>query len=139
MNLMRFQVRFQLMQGWITGYESVAKQPNYYMLHLWINISGPKHITEYVFWKMYLLTWISFRNTVCSSLGFTTLIQEWFHTSVSNLGRINRSGVDILFLGMTQRSRAFLWWDPWRANHGPPLIVYFVFTYRLDLEIFKRD
>ena len=35
-------------------------------------------------------------------------------------------------------------WDPWfddslEGNHGPPIIVYLIFTYRLDLEIFKGE
>lgn len=84
MNLMRFQVRVQLMQGWIAGCENLAKKPDYHTFCLWIDIPVPKPITEYVFWKMYLLAWVPFRYAICSSLRFTALKAGWFYTLFQN-------------------------------------------------------
>lgn len=121
---MRFQVGDQLMQGWIAGCESLAEQPDYHTLCLWIDTPDSKPITEYVFWKMYLIAWVPFRYTICSSLGFTALIAGWFYTSVPKLRGINWSDVDIWFLCLTQRSLvSFIWWQPW-SKSWPPHELY---------------
>lgn len=60
------------------------------------------------------------------------------YTSISKLEGISWSSGDIWFLGQTQII-GFIHLMTALQIMAPSLIVYFIFTYRLDLEIFKGE